>query len=832
MAKKTYKTPFHIVGIGTSAGGLEALQDFFENCPTNTGMAFVIVQHLSPNYKSLMPELLARNTKMKIKEAQGGEIVEPDHIYLIPSKKNLTIENGLLQLVKRPIDSQLNFSIDIFLHSLAIDQKDKSIAIILSGTGSDGTRGCKAIKEAGGTVFVQSPESAKFDGMPRSAILNEVADYILKPNSIPNELNDFVSHSQFSSVITASDLGRNMSEIDRILKILKGYTGYDFFPYKKPTLLRRTAKRMNITKSTSIESYIDLLYVDPDEKFTLVQEFLIGVTKFFRDEEAFDIIENDVIPNIVKEHQLKLKPIKIWVVACSTGEEAYSIAILFEEYLAKIKSELSYKIFATDIDGRAIDKATKGIYPTDISLDIKSDRLANYFIKKDNGYQISPKIRKNIIFSKHDVIKNPPFSKMDLVSCRNMLIYMDKNTQSKVLGSLHYALTKGGFLFTGIAENIDILNDNFDLVSQKWKIYQNATPTKIIATDRNEPWKVNSRAHSILRPKPGAVQKEKIEREINKLFSEKFETVCICINDVFEIIYAVGKLKKYGQIPEEGFTNNILEILPDEINIPISTGIREVNKGKQDEVIKNINHIKDGVVIKIILSIKLISKRLSKSKLFLITFVEESQRTLTENEQEQIMVPYQNQMNEIKGLREVLNDTKDNLQTTIEELETSNEEMQATNEELLASNEELQSTNEELQSLNEELHTVNQELQEKNLELLELNSDMENLVENTQVGMIFLDKEYKIRKFTPAVKGYLELQDSDIGRPIEHFAGNVGGEQLANKSKKVLSTLTPFQEKIQSKEGTWAMLQIVPYNTQNGTIEGVTINFIKIHSTL
>jgi len=799
----TSSSPFYIVGIGTSAGGLEALQEFFDNCPSDTGMAFVIVQHLSPTYKSLMPELLARNTSMKISEAEEGIVVEPNHIYLIPSKKNLTIENGKLQLTKRPLSSQMNFSIDIFLYSLALDQKEKSIAVILSGTGSDGTRGGKAIKEAGGTVIVQSPNSAKFDGMPKSAILSDISDYILQPREMPNELIDFVSHPQFSDVITAADLGRNMSAMDRVLKILKGYTGFDFFPYKKPTLLRRTAKRMNITKSESIESYIDLLYTNPDEKFTLVKEFLIGVTKFFRDEEAYDILERKVIPGIVDEKNNNSGAIKIWVVASSSGEEAYSIAILFEEYLEKIESRLSYKIFATDIDGRAVDKAAKGFYPENISLDISEERLEKYFIQRDNGYQISSKIRKNIIFSKHDVLQNPPFSKMDLVSCRNMLIYMEKQTQFKVLSSLHYSLNKGGYLFLGSAENIDILDNSFELISQKWKIYQNISPTRIISTGRNEPWRVESKNSSKYSPKASNAQKERIEKEINKLLSNEFSSVSVCVDEYFEIAYAVGKLKKYGQIPDEGFTNNLLEILPDEINVPISTGVREVTKLKQDSIVKNIKFVKDKNISNIKLIIKLISRKSNKNKLFLITLIEEFQRTLGDDEQKEIIPSYQNQLDEIKGLREVLNDTKENLQTTIEELETSNEEMQATNEELLASNEELQSTNEELQSLNEELHTVNQELQEKNLELIELNTDMENLMANTHIGMIFLDKAFKIRKFTPAIKNHFELQDGDVGRSIEHFAGSFGGSELVEKSREVLSNFSPFQDKVQDKNGNW-----------------------------
>lgn len=819
---------FYIVGIGTSAGGLEALQEFFENCPTDTGMAFVIVQHLSPNYKSLMPELLARNTSMKINEANDGEVVEPNHIYLIPSNKNITIEQGKLQLVQRPAGGQMNFSIDIFLHSLAEDQKERSISIILSGTGSDGTLGGKAIKEAGGTVFVQNPDRAKFDGMPRSAIDNHIADYILQPHEMPNELVDFISHPQFSDVITKTDLSHNMDTMDIILKIIKRHTTFDFFPYKKPTLLRRTAKRMNITKCESMEDYVEVLHTDPDEKFILVQEFLIGVTKFFRDNEAFKILEEQVIPNIFEEKRTKKEPIKIWIVACSTGEEAYSIAILLEEYLTKNKSNRTYKIFATDIDGKAIDIAAKGIYPENITSDISQARLNNYFIQKENGYQISPKIRKNIIFSKHDVLHNPPFSKMDLVSCRNMLIYLEKKTQIKALSSLHFALKEGGYLFTGNAENIDILHKSFAEVNQKWKIYRNMRPAKLISTDREEPWRVDKNREGEYADPHSKTNKGRIEREINQVLADELQGVSVCINDGFEIIYAVGKLKKYAQIPEEGFSNNLIDILPDEINIPISTAVREVLKGKINPIVKHINYVKDGHLAKIKLIAKSIGSKSRRGHQYLITFIEEQKRPLTETEVAEVIPTLRSQQEEVKGLREALNDSRENLQTAIEELETSNEEMQATNEELLASNEELQSTNEELQSLNEELHTVNQELQEKNLELLELNSDMENLMANMHIGIIFLDKEFKIRRFTPAVREHFDLQEFDIGRPLEHFSGSLNGNELVQYGQKVLTNLTPFRKEIRNKAGKWFEVQILPYKTQGKIVEGIVINFINI----
>jgi len=822
------ESSFYIVGLGTSAGGLEALELFFSNCPSDTGLAFIIVQHLSPDYKSLMPELLSRHTKMKVTEAKKDQIVKPDHVYLIPGSKNLTITKGKLRLSKRPPSSMMNFSIDIFFNSLAIEQKERAIVIILSGTGSDGTRGGKSIKEVGGTIFVQNPDDARFDGMPRSAINGGLADFILTATEMPGELIQFVSHPQFAKTITGVELGKNLESIDRILKILKNHSGYDFFSYKKPTLLRRTAKRMNITKCDSVTDYIDYLYDNPDEKFTLVDEFLIGVTKFFRDPVAYQILENEVIPDIIEEKRSKGQAVKIWVVACSTGEEAYSIAILFEEYLAKKNLNLKYKIFATDIDSKSIDVAAKGIYSENIATDVSQQRLNDYFTKKDNSYQIQPAIRKNIIFSKHDILQHPPFNKMDLISCRNMLIYIDSNIQLRVLASLHYALNKNGYLFMGSSESIGILNKNFSEVNNKWKIYRNVLPSKMINIDANA-WRIEDRTPGTAkRSRQTITLEDKIIKSVNQDLMTEMQAVCVCVDEHFDIVYASGKFKKYVTMPEQGFRNNILKLLSDDLVIPITSAVRKLSKNESETIVKNLTTVKDNIRHHIRLRVKILPLDLATYRSFLITIIEKTERPLTEEEQSNQIPSIALNIEEVEELREALNETRENLQTTIEELETSNEEMQATNEELLASNEELQSTNEELQSLNEELHTVNAELQEKNVQLLEANSDIENLMLNTNIGTIFLDRDFCIRKFTPAITEHFQLRNEDIGRQIDHFSGSMGGNDLIEYSKTVLRDLVPFRLEFQNKKGIWFMLQIFPYQSQNNTIQGVVVNFINI----
>jgi len=831
-SKKKSKEPFYIIGIGSSAGGLKALEEFFDNCPPNTGFAYVIVQHLSPHYKSLMPELLSRHTEMSVKEAKEGDTVLPNHVYLIPGGKNILIKGGKLELRKRLPDNQVNFSIDIFFNSLAMEQKEKALAIILSGTGSDGTKGAKSIKEVGGTVFVQTPETSGFEGMPKSAISHGLADYVIAPKEMGNELMEFVSHPEYAYPVSLEEgYVNNEESLGRILKIIKNHTGYDFFYYKKPTLLRRTAKRINITKSLTVENYIDYLYENPSEMFLLTQEYLIGVTKFFRDSKAFEVIKKEVIPDIIGRKS-KGDIIKIWIVACSTGEEAYSISILIEECLKSMKLDLDYKIFATDLDDRGIDIATKGVYDLNIEAELHPTILSEYFIKKDNKYQISPNIRKNIIFSKHDILQNPPFNKMDLVSCRNMLIYMENNIQAQVLSSLHYSLNSNGYLFLGNSENLGSLDKNFEEISGKWKIYKNINPERSPNITNGDIWKVdiNSKTRFQTR-RHGSTLEDKIAKSINKLLMDEMQAVSVCVDENFEIIHASGKLKKYIQYPDEGYSNNLLKILPDELNIPINTSIRKLPFNSNETIEKQIKIIRDNKIFYIRLIVCSFNIISVNSRSFLVTLIEEFKEDITNDEGINEFPQFISDVDQVIELKEALNDTRENLQSTIEELETSNEEMQATNEELLASNEELQSTNEELQSLNEELHTVNAELQTKNIELIELNSDIENLMRHINVGTIFLDRQLKIRKFNPSISDHYHLQTEDIGRSITHFSGTVSGLDITKHSEQVIKTLQPYKREVKNNKGYWFLMQIFPYRNEEDKIQGVIINFININES-
>ncbi|EZH74508.1 hypothetical protein ATO12_12115 [Aquimarina atlantica] len=835
VIKKTQKDTCHIIGIGCSAGGLNALQDFFNSCPSNTGYAFVVIQHLSPDYKSLMPELLSRHTKMVVSETIEENTIEPNHVYLIPGNKNIIIQDQKLWLISRSKRNQINFSIDVFFNSLAIEQKEKAIGIILSGTGSDGTKGAMAIKKAGGVLFVQNPENSRFDGMPMSAISNGVSDFVLAAEKIPDKLISHIENFQSrSSSISSIDSYHDHASVNEVLEILKNDIDHDFFSYKKPTLYRRISKRMKMTKNKSITDYIGFLEKDPEEKFLLADEFLIGVTSFFRDIDAFKVIEETVIPDLIERKKNDSGIIKIWVIACSTGEEAYSIAMLFEEYLlSKNYRNIEYKIFATDIDQRAIDIASKGIYEID-NPDVPQERLIKYFIKKGEKYHISPYIRQKIIFSKHDILHNPPFNKLDFISCRNMLIYMENTIQHQVLTTIHYALNQGGYLFLGSSESLGSLDSFFTKTDVRWKIYNKThnNTNKAIRREKIEDWKINQANFEVYKSRRIKHSfEEKIERSINRTLLNELGAVSICIDKDFEIIQAFGDVKIYLHFPEEGFSNNLLKMLPNEYRIPIITAIKRLSTDTIDVVKKQIkfSHKKNALKI-ITIVIRSIKIKSVNYESFLITFLEGIERKITKEEKSLSIHNTLTQKSDIEQLEQTLNETRQDLQTTIEELEASNEEMQMTNEELLAANEELQSTNEELQSVNEELHAVNGELQEKNTLLIELNSDMENLVKNINIGTIFLDNEFRIRKFTPSINEHFQLRIEDIGRPINHFSGTLGGENLAEYSKNVIKTLQPYKKEVQNSLGIWFMMEIFPYKYHKDVIKGVVVNFINIHN--
>lgn len=829
-----------IVGIGTSAGGLEALKIFFDNLPSDFNHAIVIVQHLSPDYKSLMADLLSRNTELPIHEVEDGSVIESGNVYLIPPKKNMTIKNGVLHLTDKPKGFDLNLPIDIFFKSLAVDQKEHSIGIVLSGTGSDGTRGMRAIKEFGGMLMVQKPSDAKFDGMPNSAIATGLVDYVLPVAHISPELVNFIQHPKSLSSFEDDESSGFKKDFEKLISLVHKKTDIDFSGYKLPTLVRRVERRMSVNKAQTIRDYLHFVFENEDELDILRNEFLIGVTKFFRDTEAFEFIKKNTIPEIFKNKGPKDR-VKIWSVGCSSGEEAYSLAILLKEYMDENNLVMDVKIFATDLDKEVIHKANKGSFTQSIVADVSLDYLKKYFIQKGDLYIISPEIRKMIIFSQHNVAQDPPLTKMDLITCRNLLIYVNSELQQKIIGTFHYALNKDKYLFLGPSESIGQFSSSLKVLSRKWRIYQNAQPTKTLDMGY-----FNSTFSSTEQFTRDVMSRQSLQDKVlNETLAdsllEEFGAASAFVDKDFDLISADGNFRNFFQFPKKRLRSfHILKILPQPIAIALSTALRKAEQENIKVIYKDIvvsDNNNDLETITLIVNPVKVTPT-SANNLYLVLFLAQSNVIDTERvtKNKTALVQEGFSLSEVDKekivlLEQELMDTKANLQSMVEEIETSNEELQATNEELLSSNEELQSTNEELQSVNEELHTVNAEYQEKMVEIALVNSDLENLIDSTEIGTIFLDKDLKIRKFTPTVKKFFNIIDSDLGRPISHFSSTLGddeGKPFIETLYNVLNTGISFEKEILHRKTNWYLKRLHPFIDSTQKIAGVVISFVNI----
>jgi two-component system CheB/CheR fusion protein len=826
----SFSSDLSVIGIGASAGGLEAINEFFDNVPENTNFAFVIIQHLSPDYKSLMGEILSKHTTMQVIEAHDDEILRPNFVYLLPSKKLMTVKNDRLQLDEKIKNKLPNNAIDIFFSSLAEDKGDKAIGVILSGTGTDGSKGIERIKSNGGIVVVQDPLTAEFDGMPNSAIATGCVDLILPPEIMADELIDYLKESPLQKSFNTLN-HQEEAILSDIMELIFKVTTHDFSHYKRPTINRRLTKRMAEKSITSLHDYYQFLKNNPDEVKTLSKEFLINVTKFFRDEEAFSVIQNKIIPTLILNKK-KDEPIKIWTVGCSSGEEPYSIAMLFEEYIQVHKIfDTEVKIFATDIHQESIDFASKGLYPEGIAKDISEERLKHFFTKEGNAYRINPSLRKMVVFAKHNILKDPPFSKIDLLSCRNMLIYMNPLLQKNVLKKFHFAINENGFLFLGPSESLGVLKDSMKEIDKKWKIFSCVTKPKAGDHDIF----LNPAERSSYTYKPPLVKSKNALTNIADIFKETlFEEhnyAGIYIDKDFDVKQAIGNFKNFINFPEGNFNFNLLKLVPTDLSIALSTSIRKAINDNEKVVLRKLK-IKDGTryrLINVIVKPYMQQKTYAQPFLFVILSedpYEAKKITVLDDVHASELVSER-----INELETELNYTKENLQAVIEEVETANEELQSSNEEIISSNEELQSTNEELQSLNEELHTVNTEHQLKIKELLELNDDMSNYFRNTDVGQILLDKKLTIKKFTPVVTKQVNLIESDIGRSITDISTNFLALDFINDIKSVMKSGNAIVKEVSVESGAIFLMRIAPYIRQDKVIDGVVISFINIVET-
>lgn len=826
--------PSHYVGIGASAGGLEAIEAFIQNMPANSGLAFILIQHLSPDYKSLMAELLSKRTRMAVHRAENGMQVRADCIYLLPPKKSLTIFHGKL-ILSDPERSRAGIflPIDIFLRSLADDQGEKAIGIILSGTGSDGMRGVRAIKESGGMVMVQDEATAKFDGMPRSAISTGLADFILPPEEMPRQLLTFVKHPEQTRSARSETILTDEDGLTRIFALLRDRHKIDFTYYKPSTVVRRVERRMTVNHINELHDYVKYLESYPRELTILYRELLIGVTSFFRDPEAFDCLAGEHLPALLERLETPL--VRFWAAGCSTGEEAYTLAMICRECIEKTGKKLDIKIFATDVDNDAVLQAGNGIYPESIAADLAPHYLSRYFVRRDDSYQIARSIREMVVFAQHNLIKDPPFTNIDLITCRNLLIYLQPVLQRKVLDYFNFSLNSKGLLFLGHSETIGEMVDYFDPLNHKWKIYRSKGKSREPGPEL-EISKARFSSGRLLRPHflgpQKAMRYHEEERILDRLLdalAEDYVPLTMVVNDQLELLHVLGDAAGILRYPSGRVVNDISRIAVKELSIPLSTGIQKAFKRQEEIRYTNVRVRQKDATRILDMRIKPFRQKKGQGPLAAV-FVENAER-FNGRAADHDTTAYdvdKEAAQRIQDLEQELQFTRENLQATIEELETSNEELQATNEELLASNEELQSTNEELQSVNEELHTVNTEHQRKIMELTELNNDIRNLMESTGVGTLFLDENLEIRKFTPEISKLFKIGEGDIGRPISHLTHHIEDVDLRHLVEGAQAGNQRLEKEIRTTGGSWFLMRLMPYRIGSESYSGLVMAFIDI----
>lgn len=820
----------YIAAIGASAGGLEALEQFFTSMPPVDNMAFVVIQHLSPDFKSLMPDILSKNTEMKVYQIQDGMKIEAGCIYLNPPKFAVTIKAGQFFLSDQKSHHRINLSINTFFESLAGDAGEKAIGIILSGTGSDGSRGCRAIKEAGGMIIAQDVKTAKFNGMPKSVISTKTCDYILAPHMMPEILLKYISHPSLKDIIVAEDHRADdaTDTMTKIYSIIKNRYSIDFSLYKQSTVFRCLDRRIRICQLSTLEEYLIHLENNPEEIDCLYNNLLIGVTRFFRDYEAFEVIKNKVIPTII-ESKGDNSVLRVWVAGCSTGEEAYSLAILFKEYMDSVQKNIVVKIFATDIDNNAIEYASTGIYPEGIADDISIERLNRYFIKRKDGFHIVKHIREMVIFSVHNVINNPPFHKLDLLTCRNLLIYFQPKLQTRIISTFQFALESKGFMFLGTSETTGSLSSYFSTFDPKWKIFRRKDLKKRPLIDD---FSVLSTGMMLSQSKSQEAYYPPVTKnnwEMGDIYATLIEECLppsVIVDEYGELLHVCGDCDKYLRVPRGKATNEIQKMVPKELSTALGTAISKTRKEKITVTYTNIKVMVGNEQI----NTNIITKPLftKKNGLLIIVIFEEAKSTSGKGEYVENFDTISQLHERILDLEQELQYTKESLQTSIEEIETSSEELQSANEELLVSNEELHSTNEELQSVNEELMVVNTQYQYKIQELADLNDDMVNFLNSTTIGTMFLDLNLCVSKFTPAITREINLLVQDIGRPINHISHNLINEDLVKEAKIVIDSLIPCEREVHTLNNRWYIIKYAPYRTTENIIKGIVISLVDI----
>ncbi|MBT0652869.1 chemotaxis protein CheB [Geomobilimonas luticola] len=838
--QKGFEMRFPVVAIGASAGGLEALTQFLEQVPHNSGLAFVVIQHLDPDHVALLPELLQRVTRMHVMPVKDRIRVKPDCVYVIPPNRDMSILHGTLHLFEAAEPRGLRLPIDHFFRSLADDCKERSIGVILSGMGSDGTLGLRAIKEKGGLTLVQDPGSAKFNGMPNSAISFGLADIVARAEDIPGKILDYLQHTPMTAPPKAKLEDKELSALDKIVILLRSESGNDFSLYKKSTLYRRIERRMGIHQIDSIAAYVRYLQANHQELELLFKEFLIGVTSFFRDPAAWETLKNDVIPAMLASHP-EGGVLRAWSAGCSTGEEAYSLAIIFKEVLESLNPPVHFtlQLFATDLDREAIDKARQGLFLPNIASDVSAERLNRFFTKDEDGYRINKEIREMVTFATQNIITDPPFTKLDFLICRNVLIYLDVEMQKKLLPLFHYALSPGGVLFLGSAETLGSSAELYSTLNAKLRLFRRDNSI--------------SRANMVSFPStfvpvaPGTPKEPSfVKPEINfqasadRILLQKHSPPAVLVNEQGDIVYISARTGKYLEPPVGKANLNVFAMAREGLRSELLATFQKAHRQNTPVTVRNIRIGANGGSQ----SIDLIIQKMEEPELHGMVMIifkdvepcpapavkkrgaktaDAVSSRISELEQE-----LQQTLEKLRINREELQTTREEMQTSQEELKASNEELQSINEELQSTNEELTTSKEEMQSMNEELQTVNSEQQAKVDELSHLNDDMRNFLNSTEVATIFLDSQLNIRRFANASSKLFKLIPGDVGRPLSDIVNDLCYPEMTEDAERVLRTLVYSEKQVTSVNGRWFSVRIMPYRTLVDVIDGVVITMTDI----
>jgi two-component system CheB/CheR fusion protein len=851
--ERTAAPSFPIVGIGASAGGLAAFEAFFSAIPRDieTGMAFVLVQHLAPDHKSILTELIKRYTRMRVREVEDGMRVEPDCAYIIPPNHDMALFSGSLRLLEPSAPHGLRLPIDFFFRSLAQDQHERAICIVLSGTGDDGTLGAREIKGEGGLVIAQAPKTAAFEGMPRSLIASGHADYVLPPAEMPAHLIAYAAQAFGSATRSVASSAASEDALAKICILLRDTTRHDFAEYKETTLRRRIERRMALHRIDRQGDYVSYLRQNPQEIEALFGDLLIGVTNFFRDPDAFAALEEEVIPSLFSGKPAGAT-VRVWVCGCSTGEEAYSIAMLLREHLETLKQTYRVQVFATDIDPRAIEQARTGLYPASISADVSAARLARFFSEDpQGGYRVQKVVRDLLVFSEQDLVQDPPFSRMDLISCRNLLIYLNADLQARLISLFHYALNPNGVLFLGTSETVGEVPDLFAPLNRKWKLYSRReqprgvfVPTSVM----RDPLPVSSDDRRLVPSATAGRNKGKLDLRAltEQALLRHSAPAGILVNGHGEILYIFGRVGHYLEPASGEASMNIFAMAREGLRRHLTTALHRAVAHREPVRRTGLRVKTNGGFSSLDLTVRPEQTHLDGRVLtdFYLVVLEETApatpqpaapgtgpsgaRPAGDADGEQSARIAELEF-ELGAKEEYLQATREEMETSNEELKSTNEELQSVNEEIQSTNEELETSKEELQSVNEELATVNAELQTKVADLSRANNDMNNLLAGTGVATLFVDHELRITRFTPTATRLIKLIPTDIGRPVGDIVSNlVDYTALTDDVRAVLRDLLPREQEVQSRDGAWYLMRIGPYRTLENVIEGAVITFVDI----